>query len=85
MAHTDDYISSILALRKSNVAFEANPILRLARNPVQFFIFKFSLASLIILIVMIFPPLTFLIIVDTCVEVAVAFNNIYAIFRLSKN
>ncbi len=76
LAHFDDFFTTVLTLKAINFSYEANPVMRLAKNPALFALFKFGLATLIVLLTCIYSPLHFFLYVDTLFEIVVTFNNI---------
>jgi hypothetical protein len=90
MANFDDYLSSWLGLsysfRMNGKLREANTIIRIVgRTWYSFFIYKFGLATVLVLLILyVFPYLKMFIYLDTVIETAVSIHNIKELYLEKK-
>jgi hypothetical protein len=84
---TTDFVSTSVCLRFPQVR-EGNPVLFLIHRKggiALLGIMKYFLASLIVLLVFVFPPLSYLLVFDIVWEAGVTVNNLIVYKRISSS
>ncbi len=78
MSHTADYVTTIWGLRNTPEVYEANPVFSWAQgNPWKIGVIKYTLATMILLVIFLVPSVSLAILGDTLFEVGITTNNIY--------